>query len=345
MINQQEYNQDMETRKHLPRAVLARIYYIDREIATGKYPNVNELAKEYEVGTATIYRDIEYMRDMLNAPIEYSAKNRGWYYTEKAFRLPARFASSRDMLALGMAKSLVTLYRNTPLCESALRLLNDITAPLSADENEDAEKMAWYEQRIIVPPVAYANVAPEVWDIVIDAMKENRVIMFEYKGWQDEGYKTRLVRPYQLLFDNGVWFLYAWSEERSAIRIFSLSRMKNAALTNERFKLPKNFDYRAQNDGSFFGVFAGEKKRFKIAFDCYAAIDIQDRLWAKDQKISDGDNGGIVIGFSSSQYNKVLSWVLSFGSGARPIEPSELVEEWQVQIRWLYEMIEPAEDA
>jgi hypothetical protein len=49
------------------------------------------------------------------------------------------------MLALGMVKSLVTLYQNTPLYKSALRLLNDIIAPLSPDENEDGGKTAWYE--------------------------------------------------------------------------------------------------------------------------------------------------------------------------------------------------------
>jgi hypothetical protein len=79
---------------------------------------------------------------MLNVPIEYNAKERGWYYTEKTFRLPARFAAANDMLALGMAKSLVSLYKNTPLYESAIRLLNDITAPLSPDDNEDGERTA-----------------------------------------------------------------------------------------------------------------------------------------------------------------------------------------------------------
>jgi predicted DNA-binding transcriptional regulator YafY len=340
MIKQREYNERMETRKHLPRAVLARIYFIDREIASGKYPNVNDLAKGYEVGTATIYRDIEYMRDMLNAPIEYCPKHRGWYYTEKTFRLPARFASSADMLALGMVKSLVTLYQNTPLYESALRLLNDITAPLSSDENEDGGKTAWYEKRIIVPPIAYAQVEPATWDIIVDAMKENRVITFEYKGGGDDEYKARLVHPYQLLFDNGVWFLYAWSEERAALRLFSLTRMKNAALTNERFTLPKDFDYQVHNDGSYFGVFAGEKKRFKIAFDPFAAKDIQDRVWAKDQKIHGQKDGEeIIIEFTSTQYNKVLSWVLSYGSGAWPLEPSELVEDWETHTLGMYEMV------
>ncbi|MDR2757900.1 MAG: WYL domain-containing protein [Spirochaetaceae bacterium] len=330
----------METRKHLPRAILARIYFIDREIAAGKYPNVHDLAGEYEVGTATIYRDIEYMRDSLNAPIEYSAKERGWYYTQKTFRLPARFAAADDMLALGMAKSLVSLYKNTPLYEPAVRLLNDITAPLSPDDNEDGERTTWYEKRIIVPPVPSAPVKPETWNMIVDAMKENRVIAFEYNGYFDDDYKTRLVRPYQLLFDTGAWFLYGHAEERSAIRIFSLSRMKNVSITNESFSLPKDFDYCTQNDGSCFGIFTGEKRRFKIAFNEFVAKDIRDRLWAKDQKITEQkDDEGIIIEFTSTQYDKVLSWVLSFGSEASPIEPPELVEQWKENILELYECV------
>jgi predicted DNA-binding transcriptional regulator YafY len=236
-----------------------------------------------------------------------------------------------------MAKSLVSLYKNTPLYEPAVRLLNDITAPLSPDDNEDGERTAWYEKRIIVPPVASAPVNPGTWDMIVDAMKENRVIAFEYKGYFDDDYKTRLVRPYQLLFDTGVWFLYGYAEERSAIRIFSLSRMKNISLTNERFNLPKDFDYCTQNDGSYFGIFAGEKQRFKIAFNEFAAQDIHDRLWAKDQKITEQEEGeGIIIEFTSTQYGKVLSWVLSFGSGASPVEPPELVEQWKENILELY---------
>jgi len=330
----------METRKHLPRAVLARIYFIDRQIASGKHPNVNSLSKEYEVGTATIYRDIEYMRDMLNAPIAYSAKRRGWYYEEKSFRLPARFASANDMLALGMAKSLISLYKDTPLYESAQRLLNDITAPLSHDEAANVKKAAWYESRIIVPPVASAPVKPETWEIIIESMKENRVISFEYKGIYDKDYNIRLVRPYQLLFDTGVWYIYGYSEERSAMRFFSLSRLKNAALTNEHFSLPKDFDYCAKNDGSYFGVFLGEKKSYKIEFSSEAAIEIQERKWAVDQKIETPKNRDrIIMTFSSTQYQKVLAWVLSFGINARPVEPAELVNGWKKNIAALYEKV------
>ena len=340
MMYHSGYNEGMKSREKLPRAALARIYFIDRQIASGKYPNCDDLADGYEVGRATIERDIDYMRYSLNAPIAYCAKRRGWYYEEKAFRLPARFASADDMLALGMAKSLISLYKNTPLYESAQRLLNDITSPLSQDEAADVKQAAWYERRIVVPPVASAPVKAETWEVVVDSMKENRVITFDYKGIWDAEHKSRLVRPYQLLFDTGAWYIYGYAEERSAMRFFSLSRIKNALLTNERFTLPDDFDYCEKNDGSYFGVFLGPQKHYRIAFSPTASNDIQDRKWAADQKIEAAKDGvGVIIDFSSTQFDKVLSWVLSFGIGAKPIEPAELVNAWRKNILALYEEV------
>ena len=107
----------MRDRKNIPKTALPRIYFIDREIASGKYPNSKTLAAAYEVGIATISRDLDFMRDMMNAPIKYDFKRKGFYYTEKAFRLPAAFASAEEMLALGMAKTLFSLCRDTPIIE------------------------------------------------------------------------------------------------------------------------------------------------------------------------------------------------------------------------------------
>ena len=94
-------------RKTLPKTALPRLYFIDREIASGKYPNAPALAKKYETSLSSINRDIAYMRDMMNAPIDYDFYKKGFYYTEKTFRLPAAYATADDLLALGMAKNLL----------------------------------------------------------------------------------------------------------------------------------------------------------------------------------------------------------------------------------------------
>ena len=171
------------------------------------------------------------------------------------------FSGADELLALNMAKSILALYRDTPIYGAALQLLDDISAPLSGDGNSD-----WYENRILVPQVPTAPVPNELWNVITKALRENRVLAFEYLGAYDDGYNARRVRPYQLLFDTGVWYLYGYAEERKATRVFSLCRIRNVAPTGDCFSLPGNFDYRTDNAGSYFGVFASQEKyKFKIA--------------------------------------------------------------------------------
>jgi predicted DNA-binding transcriptional regulator YafY len=321
-------------RASMPKSALARLYFIDRQIASGKYPNTGYLAKKWEgISVSTISRDIGFMKDSLNAPIEYDALRRGYYYSEPNYRIPMGFTGADELLALAMAKNILTLYKDTPIYDAARHLLDNITAPLSAESNSN-----WYENRIVVPQVPAAPITHELWNPVIAALKENRVLVFEYQGAYDEDYKSRRVQPYQLLFDTGLWYLYGYAEERKGIRIFSLRRVKNIALTNDHFTLPKDFDYRSYIGGSHFGVFAGQTKhRFKIAFYDYSVIWAKDRQWADDQKITETEDG-IIITFSSTQFDKVVEWVLSRGCTARPLEPELLVNTWRFNIEEMGKM-------
>jgi predicted DNA-binding transcriptional regulator YafY len=325
-------------RASLPKLALPRICFIDREIASGKFPNTQYLAEKYEgVSVSTIGRDIAFMKDFMNAPIEYDAMRRGYYYSEPHYRIPGSFAGAEDLLALGMAKNILSLYRDTPLYEAAGNLLDSITAPLAQDGKTD-----WIENRIVVPQVPSAAIHPETWNVIIEGLRENLTLAFDYRGlwgevW-DEDFQSRRVRPYQLLFDNGLWFLYGYSEERNGMRIFSLSRIKNITLTTNHFELPKEYDYRMASGGSHFGVFAGQEKyHFKIAFYDEAAVWVRERQWADNQTITETDDG-IVIDFTSTQYGKVFEWMMSRGCAACPLEPEKLVADWRFHVAEMRKM-------
>jgi predicted DNA-binding transcriptional regulator YafY len=322
-------------RASLPKTALPRIYFIDREIASGKFPSTPALAQKYETSISTISRDIAFMKDSLNAPIEYDALYRGFYYSTPNYRIPAGFTTAEDLLALGMAKSILSLYRNTPLYDAARHLLDSITAPLSQEGKSD-----WFENRIVVPKVPSALIPTDVWNLIITGLRENLILLFEYRGIWDEDYRERRVRPYQLLFDTGAWYLYGYAEERREIRIFSLSRMKNPVLTKDHFSLPGNYDYRKGAGDSHFGVFAGQKKiRFRIEFYHESAAWVRERIWADDQQIKEIEDG-VMADFTSTQFDKVLQWVLSRGCTARPLEPEELVNAWCDNIEKMRKMAE-----
>jgi len=147
--------------------MLNRIYFIDKEIASGKYPNTRTLAETYETSIPTISRDIEHMKDIMNAPIEYDFTRKGYYYSEKTFRLPAAIATADDMLAIGMAKNLLSLYKSTPMYDAALQFLESITSPL-----REKESSGLFDDRIIVPPIPSVQFDSDVWDCICEGLKK-----------------------------------------------------------------------------------------------------------------------------------------------------------------------------
>jgi len=339
-------------RKKLQKTALPRLCFIDREIAAGNYPNAPTLAKKYETSLSSINRDIAYMRNMLGAPIAYDFYKKGFYYTEKTFRLSVAYASADDLLALGMAKNLMELYQNTPIHDAALNLLENISAPLQGENGSE-----WFKDRIVIPKSACAPVDVGIWNNIINALRENLVITVQYFGsGENQKMDTWRVHPYQLLFDRNAWYLFAYDEDRKNMRMFALPRITNVSVTKKTFTIPKNFDYRSLEGASCFAIYAGAKTyRFVIQISGDTRW-IKERLWAEDQQIKEirlpelagetiageaaavKEADGIELSFTSNQFEKVLEWVLSQAPRAKPLAPKALVERWKDAVQkaaWL----------
>jgi predicted DNA-binding transcriptional regulator YafY len=291
------------------------------------------MAKKYETSLSSINRDIAYMRDMLNAPIEYDFFKKGFYYSEPMFRLSTGYASADDLLALGMAKNLLDLYSGTPIQDAALNLMESISMPLKGAKNAN-----WFKDRIVIPKGVSAPVNEDVWNAVVAALRENKTISFQYRAQNKKEIESRRMHPYQLLFDKSAWYLYGYDEGKKNLRLFALPRITKVKPTGETFSIPKNFDYRGLEGYSYYGVFFGAKS-YKVIIEIYEDPKwVRERVWAPDQIITEIENG-ITLSFTSNQLQKILEWVLSQGNCARPVAPKELVEQWAQSIRDMGKML------
>ena len=77
-----------------------RILKIDEIIRCGKFPNASYLCKKFEVSRSTIMRDIDFLRDRYNAPLEYDEEKRGYYYTDPTFFIKSVMLSEGDLFAV-----------------------------------------------------------------------------------------------------------------------------------------------------------------------------------------------------------------------------------------------------
>ena len=310
----------MKKRQTLTRPMLERIIKIHEKIKSGSYPCTRKLAKKLEVGTSTISLDIDYLRDRCEAPIEYDSSRRGYYYTEP-FELPFTGLSESDMEVLTSAKILLSHFEGSPIYDELFSVINFL---VPNDKNNSP-----MINRISVPPISTTSYDKSVWKDIYDAMKTNQIIEFDYNGLRRPEQTHRRVHPYQLVMNEGQVYIFGFSEERDAERIFNLARLSNLVITKDQFELPENYDFlQRSNEGRFGSYYQSDKTQFKIRFFGIMKQVAKERKWSDDQKIDDqGDY--VDLTFTSNQQLNVLHWILSLGYSAKPLEPEWFVGFWK----------------
>lgn len=92
--------------------------------------------------------------------------------------------------------------------------------------------------RIILENVPSGN---EYLGQILGAMKNNVMIEVAYQSFDDEKAKTCVVAPYCVKLFRQRWYLIADRVFDNKIRIYSIDRIKNIAITAEAFKYPDDF--------------------------------------------------------------------------------------------------------
>ncbi|MBR0495032.1 MAG: WYL domain-containing protein [Treponema sp.] len=323
----------MSTQTKITYRMLERISHIHRKIKSGCYPNTKQLAYELESGLATISRDLDYMRDRMYAPIEYDFTHKGYYYTEAFEPSMQNHLSDKDLRVMLSAKVLLSHYKNTPIYEEACSMLDLLSS--NAMEGKNTALM----NRIAVAPTVETNVNQEIWNSIQDSLNQNHILQFDYTDRWGKKTEQRRLRPYQLVLDEGVCYLFGFDELRQAERIFSLVRMKNAVVTEDEFELPENYDFESRcKDGNFGAVFSKKAEHYVIEFYNEARLLVKEKIWADSQVFKEDENK-TTIEFDSSQFLKIKSWVLSNGCNAKPIQPEWLVKEWKRHVEGMTKLM------
>ena len=305
---------------------MERILYIDRTLRNSGSITVQKVADEYEVSTRQVKRDIEYMRDRFEAPIEWVRAKHHYVYSERFKSL--EFADQHLVLAYLSIQSLLQNANYFPAISE--QLLASFTSQIPSEYIEASKKIKYQ-----VP--AADSLDPEVFAGICLSLKNKVCLAIEYINTKNES-KERRIEPFNLINYAGNWYIIAWDHLRQGLRTFHASRIKKLSVTNEPFlDHGKNID--AEVDKfiqSGYGIFLGEKTRtVKIKFTGKAAQIVRTQTWHPSQKRIQNENGEVELSFEAANLTEVLSKVLSFGSSAAPLAPEELVDLWKDEIKKL----------
>ncbi len=322
---------------------LLRLIFIDRKIRDGmkkgKLANCSTMAAGYEVSTKSIWRDIDYLKNQQNAPIEYDPKKRGYYYTEEKYALPAIHISESDLFAICIAEKALKQHENTPIYKKLVSVFQKIEQSLPDRITVDP---SWIDQRLSVIRDRSTRIDPLVWDTVASGLHKNRVLRIQYQKPGDHSPTERKVAPYHVASFQGEWYLAGHCHLRKKVLTFAISRIREARILKEQFEIPADFDLSRFSENRF-GIFNGtEQQSVKIRFNRKTAPYIREREWHPHQEISENKDGSLVLAFPADHLFEVKQWILSWGRGAEVMAPETLVREVKEELsgmRQVYGML------
>jgi predicted DNA-binding transcriptional regulator YafY len=302
-----------------------RILAVDSLIREGKYPNASTIARRLEVTARTVQRDIEYMRDMYGAPIEYNPERRGYYYSEESFYIKSVPLTEGELFSIALFDPLLKQYRNTPLEGDLRTIFGKIVQSLPDNVNVEANFLT--SQMSFIPDIA-AKIDRKAFEVIFTALKTRTAITFDYRPLSKDTYTRRTVDPYHAIAHKGNWYVIGHCHDRNTPRMFAFSRIKNAALTKTRFVIPEGFNAHDYFDKEM-GVWADARvpQTIELLFDREIAAFAVDREWHSGQTVEEREDGSVYVSFETNQMQEVLRFVLGQGHTVKALGPAELVEQ------------------
>lgn len=291
-------------------------------IQGGKFPNTTTLAREIEVSTKTIQRDIEFMRDRLNLPVEYNASRNGYFYNGEVNAFPTMQITEGEIFALVVAEKALQQYRGTSFEKPLLSALRKMEQALP---DTISLNLADIEQTISFRTRAEPILNLEIFDVLAKAVSQRQQLELHYRKPGQKA-EARVVDPYHLANINGEWFLFAFDHARKDIRTFAPARIQSLKPTGKTFERSQKFSLEKRLRDSF-GVHAGEGKfEVVIRFAPRAADYIREKKWHPSQALRDLKDGGVELTMNLSSLAEVQRWVLSWAGEAKVLKPRELAE-------------------
>jgi len=308
-----------------------RFYKIEMLIRSRGSVSFAELMDELGVSRATLKRDLEYLRERLDAPIVYDRFDNGYKLQadprdarQVKHELPGVWFSEREIHALLTMHQLIQgLDEGGVLARHLQPLLDKLHGMLGASETEARELM----KRVKIVNPARRPVAPKHFELIGSALTQRRRVQMRYWVRSRQEHTQREVSPQRLVHYRNTWYLDAWCHGSEALRRFALDAIREAQLLEQRAKDVALKTIEAELDAGY-GVFSGAKVQWaSLKFSAEAAQWVAHEQWHPAQQSVLHEDGSLTLRVPYADATELAMDILRHGEQVKVEGPPALVRE------------------
>jgi predicted DNA-binding transcriptional regulator YafY len=304
-----------------------RFYRIQRLLNQRRIVPREALLEDLGVSRATLKRDLAYLRDRMQVPIEWD-RERGGYYLDAsdgeaaAFQLPGLWFSAEEIHALLTMERLLEHLQPGLLSQQIRPLRERIRRILGGGDLAADEVM----RRIRVLQMGARTVQPAHFQAIASALLSRRRLKIQHHRRHDDEVMEREISPLRLVHYRDNWYLDAWCHRRRALRTFAVDAIRQARILGRVAReVPDEVLDAALEAG--YGIFAGPARHVAVLrFSPLRARWVARESWHPQQEGHFELDGAWILKLPYSDPQELLMDILKFGADVEVLAPAVLRE-------------------
>ncbi len=303
---------------------LERFYRIDQLLKERRVVSFAALQEALGTSRAGLKRDLAYMRDRFNAPIEYDREANGYRFgaprSGPRYELPGLWFSAAEVLALLTTLRMLGDLQPGMLDGQIGPLRERLRAILGSGDHswQEVEKRI----RIFQPQRREASSA-HFGTIAAAVLRRSRLWIRHYNRKEDRE-TEREISPQRLVHYRDNWYLDAWCHLRNDLRSFAVDAIRDAQLREGRAKEMPAAEL-DEHLGAGYGIFAGKQVEWAtLRFAPEAARWVSAQQWHPKQRARFEEDGSYVLELPYSEDRELLMEILRYGADVEVTAPQRL---------------------
>lgn len=304
-----------------------RFYKIDQLLTDRGVVSFQDLQTALEVSRATLYRDLEYMRSRLNAPIVHDPMMGGYRFEQDQpriggqYELPGLWFTPREIHALlTMQHLLANLDPGGILTPHVQPLMARLNALLGSADNPAEE----IRRRVLVVGIGQREMQLAHFEQVGSALLRRKRLFLGYLSKGKNEYTEREVSPQRLVHYRENWYLDAWCHLRKELRNFAVDSIQRV----ETLEKPAREVSKRSVDavlGPGYGIFRGSRLQWAcLAFTPERARWVATERWHPRQKGAFDAQGNYILEIPYADHRELIMDILKYGADVEVLAPDGL---------------------
>lgn len=284
--------------------------------------DARSLARELEVSTRTLFRDLNTLED---AGIPCRSKDGGDYRIQRGFFLPPVSLSAPEVLGLMQLTRFVGHHRERPFHAHALsalyKLITTVPEPLRATCGQMLSHIS------IEPDPKLDTDTEQVFftqlQQAVDLRKACKVV---YAAVNGEGTTAFEIEPYILHHINRAWYVLGRTDAHDEVRMLKLIRIKELTLLTRRFDKPGTYKVSDKLGSAWKLIPEGREHDIELTFTPRVATNVSEVHWHPSQSQEIAEDGSCVMRFRVDGLSEIAWWVCGYADQVVVNKPAKLRE-------------------